>query len=120
MNVRRRDVMGTISQPVNTMSYEAKALVLDVVRTERQAFYDLIDVPANWEVQTRCAEWQVRDVVGHMIDVTEGYLERWDLARSGGAAPDPLGLAAMAVRLNEHAQAFRSQPRDAVIARLKS
>ncbi len=111
--------MSTISQPVNTMSYEAKPLVLDVVRTERQAFYDLIDDPANWEVQTRCTEWQVRDVVGHMIDVTEGYLERWDVARRGETA-GALGLPAMAELLNEHALAFRSLPRDEVIARLKS
>src|SRR5258708_273416 len=79
INDRRRDEMSTISKPVNTMSYEAKPLVLDVVRTERQAFYDLIDDPANWELQTRCSEWQVRDVAGHMIDVTEGYLARWDV-----------------------------------------
>jgi uncharacterized protein (TIGR03083 family) len=112
--------MGTISAPVNTMSYEAKPLVLDVVRSERQAFYDLIDDPANWQRQTRCAEWQVRDVAGHMIDVTEGYLARWDMARKGETAPDALGLAAMAVLLNEHAQAFRALPREEVIARLKS
>jgi uncharacterized protein (TIGR03083 family) len=111
--------MATISQPVNPMSYEGKPLVLDVVKSERQAFYDLIDDPANWEVQTRCAEWQVRDVVGHMIDVTEGYLARWDMALSGETAPEPLGLPAMANLLNEHAQAFRAYPRDEVIARLK-
>jgi len=112
--------MSTVSQPVNTMSYEAKPLVLDVVRSERQAFYDLIDDPANWEVQTRCSEWQVRDVVGHMIDVTEGYLGRWDVAVKGETAPDALGLAAMAELLNEHAQAFRSLSREEAIGRLKS
>jgi uncharacterized protein (TIGR03083 family) len=112
--------MGTISQPVNTMSFEAKPLVLDVARTERQAFYDLIDDPANWEVQTRCTEWQFRDMVGHMIDVTEGYLSRWEMARKGETPPDPLGLPAMAELLNEHAQAFRSLSREEAIARLKS
>jgi uncharacterized protein (TIGR03083 family) len=112
--------MSTLSKPVNTMSYEAKPLILDVVRTERQAFYDLAGDPANWEVQTRCSEWQVRDVVGHMIDVTEGYLDAWDIARSGRAAQEALGLPAMAARLNEHALAFRAFSRDEVIARLKS
>ena len=112
--------MGTISPPVNTMSYAAKPLLLDVVKAERQAFYDLIDDPANWEAQTRCSEWQVRDVVGHMIDVTEGYLARWDVALKSETAPDALGLAAMAVLLNEHAQAFRAYPREEVIGRLKA
>src|SRR5258708_14551909 len=105
INDRRRDEMSTISKPVNTMSYEAKPLVLDVVKTERQAFYDLIDDPANWELQTRCTEWQVRDVVGHMIDVTEGYLSRWDMAVKNEAGPDPRRLPARAERTNAHAQA---------------
>lgn len=39
---------------VNTMSFEGKDVVLDVIRTERQAFYDLIEDPANWDVQSRC------------------------------------------------------------------
>jgi uncharacterized protein (TIGR03083 family) len=93
--------------------------VLDVVRTERATFYDIIDDPDNWYVQTRCAAWEVRDIAGHMIDVTEGYLSRWDMARNNEPA-DALGLLVMGETLNDHAQAFRSLPREEVIARLKS
>ncbi len=75
--------MSATVAPVNTMSYEAKPLMLDVIRTERSRFYDIIDDPKNWEVQTRCEAWEVRDIVGHMIDVTEGYLDRWQMAREG-------------------------------------
>ena len=105
--------------PVNPMDYSSKDTVLDVVRTERANFYNIIDDPDNWYVQTRCSEWEVRDIVGHMIDVTEGYLTAWDMARKGetGIA---LGLEVMSDRLNEHAQAFRSLPREEAIARLKS
>lgn len=104
---------------VNPMDYSGKETVLDVVRTERARFYEIIDNPANWYVQTRCSEWEVRDIVGHMIDVTEGYLERWDMARKGEAA-DALGLAVMSDKLNENAQAFRSLSREEAIARLKA
>ena len=55
-----------MTAPVNPMSYEGKPVVLDVVRKERQAFADLINDPKNWNVQTRCTEWEVRDIVGHM------------------------------------------------------
>jgi len=65
----------------NSMDYSAKDTVLDVVRTERANFFNIVDDPKNWYVQTRCTEWEVRDIVGHMIDVTEGYLSRWDMAR---------------------------------------
>jgi uncharacterized protein (TIGR03083 family) len=107
------------AEPVNPMSYAGKPVVLDVVRKERQAFYDLIDDPANWYVQTRCTEWQVRDIVGHMIDVTEGYLTRWDMARKGEPA-EAVGLLVMAEKLNEKAKSFRSLPREEAIARLKT
>jgi hypothetical protein len=57
-------------------------------------------------------------MVGHMIDVTEGYLSRWELARAGSEAPAPLGLAVMGETLNEHALALRVLSRDEAIARL--
>ena len=57
-------------------------------------------------------------MVGHMIDVTEGYLTAWDMTRKGESS-DALGLVVMSDRLNQHAQAFRSLPRAEAIARLK-
>src|SRR6266480_4553395 len=104
---------------INAMDYSAKDTVLDVVRTERANFFEIVDDPKNWYVQTRCTEWEVRDIVGHMIDVTEGYLSRWDLARKGEAA-EALGLPVMGEQLNKNAQAFRSLAREEAIARLKA
>jgi uncharacterized protein (TIGR03083 family) len=104
---------------VNPMDYSGKDTVLDVVRTERANFYNIVDDPDNWYVQTRCSEWEVRDLVGHMIDVTEGYLSRWDMANKGEAA-DSLGWQVMSEKLNENAQAFRSLPREEAISRLKA
>lgn len=104
---------------VNTMDYSAKPLMLDVIRTERARFYDMIDDPKNWEVQTRCEEWQMRDIAGHMIDVTEGYLDRWKIAREGRTI-NTKGLLVMARSLDEDAKTFRRLPREQAVARLKS
>jgi uncharacterized protein (TIGR03083 family) len=104
---------------INPMAYSSKDVVLDVVRTERDRFYQVIDNPANWLVPTRCEGWQVRDMVGHMIDVTEGYLTRWDMARKG-ELPAGVGLVVMADDLNKGALALRSLSRDEAIARLKA
>jgi uncharacterized protein (TIGR03083 family) len=104
---------------INSMDYSAKDLILDVVRTERAKFFDIVDEPKNWEVDTRCEGWQVRDMVGHMIDVTEGYLERWDMAGKGEPA-GALGLLVMADELNKNALAFRKLPREEAVARLKA
>jgi uncharacterized protein (TIGR03083 family) len=105
---------------INPMAYSSKEEVLDVVRTERNRFYEVIDDPKNWNVETRCEGWQVRDMVGHMIDVTEGYLARWDIAREKGEAPPALGWVVMADKLNEGALAFRSLSREEAISRLKT
>ncbi len=105
--------------PVNSMDYSGKDTVLDVIRQESDDFFSLVDDPENWNVQTRCTEWEVRDLVGHMIDVTEGYLTRWDKARNNEPI-DTAGLLVMARDLNNHAQAFRSLPRQEAITRLKT
>lgn len=104
---------------VNSMDYSGKQAVLDVIRRESTDFFSLVDDPKNWTVQTRCTEWQVRDLVGHMIDVTEGYLTRWDKAKSQLSA-ESVGLLVMAHDLNEKAQSFRNLPREEAIQRLKN
>jgi uncharacterized protein (TIGR03083 family) len=105
--------------PVNSMDYSGKDTVLDVIRKESSDFFSLVDDPANWNVQTRCTEWQVRDLVGHMLDVTEGYLSRWEKARKNEPV-DSVGVLVMARDLNDHAQSFRSLPRAEAIQRLKN
>jgi uncharacterized protein (TIGR03083 family) len=104
---------------VNTLTYAGKPVVLDVIRTERQAFFDLINDPNNWVVQSRCTEWQTRDIVGHMIDTTEGYLKRWEMARTG-EHPEILNLLVMADEANKGALGFRSLPRKDAIDRLRA
>ena len=85
--------------PVNSMDFSGKDTVLDVVRTDTADFSIIMDDPQNWNVQTRCTEWEVRDVVGHMVDMTEGYLSRWDSARKGEPR-DIAGLLVMGESLN--------------------
>jgi uncharacterized protein (TIGR03083 family) len=105
--------------PVNPMAPEGKETVLDVLKRDQKKFFDLIENPQNWNLQTRCTEWEVRDLVGHMIDVTEGYLSRWEAAKKG-ESPDALGLAVMGEKLNDHAQDFRRLSREEALSRLKA
>ena len=110
--------MKTAVAPVNPMAAGGKDTVLEVMRRDRKKFFDLVEDPKNWNVQTRCTEWEVRDLVGHMIDVTEGYLGRWEIAKKGDKA-DAAGLAVMGEKLNDHALEFRKLTREQAIERLK-
>ncbi|MEO9049421.1 MAG: maleylpyruvate isomerase N-terminal domain-containing protein [Candidatus Dormiibacterota bacterium] len=104
--------------PVNPMSAEGKETVMNVMRRDRSNFIRVVSDPKNWNVQTRCTEWETRDLVGHMIDVLEGYFENFDAARSG-AETNALGLTVMAETLNDHAKDFRKLSREDAIARFK-
>ncbi len=105
------------SEVVNTLSFAGKPVLLDVIRTEHKKLMDLLSNPKIWNVQTRCTEWQTRDIVGHLIDTTEGYLKRWEMARTG-QHPEILSLPVMAEEVNIGAQKIRSLSREEAIARL--
>jgi uncharacterized protein (TIGR03083 family) len=101
------------------MEHSGKEFLLNLDRAERAEFYRLLD-EAPWEGKTESGHWQVRDLCGHMIDVTEGYLDRFDAARTGRQVPEPLGLKIMAQKLDEGALGFRSLSKQEAITRLKT
>src|ERR1041384_3740490 len=100
-------------------SYEAKDNLLRVVRREADRFFDLAGAPGAWEAPTASEKWQVRDIVGHLIDVTESYFVGFDAARGGAQAPDALGVRVMQDRLDEGAKAHRSLGQSEAIDRLR-
>src|SRR5438105_9825244 len=111
--------MSAVMAPVNPMAAEGKQTVMEVLRRDQKKFFDLVENPKNWNVQTRCTEWEVRDLVGHMIDVTEGYLSRWETAKKG-ESPGALGLQVMGETLNDHALEFRKLSREEALSRFKA
>jgi len=107
---------------INPADHADKDRVLSVVRGARASFYDLVENADDkgWTTPTACTEWEVRDVVGHMVDVTESYLERWALARAGKPFPEALGVKiVMPERADKQAKGFRLVPQKELITRLK-
>src|ERR1700674_924954 len=112
--------MATMIAPVNPMAAEGKSVVMDVMRRDRAKFTRLVEDPKNWNVMTRCTGWEVRDLVGHMIDGMEGCFTTWDPARKGGSPTTPLGMPAMGETLNAHALDFRKLSRQEALDRFKN
>lgn len=102
----------------NFMDPAAKDRLLGVLQGEIDETFALVADPDRWEVPTACERWQVRDVIGHLVDTTEGYLPNFDIARRGGAGPEAHGLAAMAELVDAGARALRKVPRDELLDRL--
>lgn len=67
-------------------TYEGKATILRVVREEAARLISLAGRPGAWEAPTACERWAVRDVVGHLVDTTEGYFGAFEAARAGAEA----------------------------------
>jgi uncharacterized protein (TIGR03083 family) len=104
----------------NAMNFDAKENLLRVVRNQAEGMFALASAPEAWEAPTACPEWQVRDIIGHIIDVTESYFVGFDAARSGTTVPDALGVRVMQDRLDEGAKGLRSLSQQEALDRLRA
>src|SRR5438045_2884058 len=102
----------------NFFDYASKDNLLRTVREQSDQMMALASSPSAWEAPTASGHWQVRDVVGHLVDTTEGYFVGFDTARSGGTAPDPLGVKGMNEHVDRGALALRSVSQDELLTRL--
>jgi uncharacterized protein (TIGR03083 family) len=104
----------------NAMTYEGKDTVLRVVRDQAEGFFKLAEVPETWTARTACPEWDVRDIVGHIVDTTETYFEGFDSARSQSEVEAAYGLPGMAKRAGEQGRSFRDLPQKEMVDRLRT
>src|SRR5688500_3741154 len=104
----------------NAMTYEAKDNLLRIVRGQAEGMFALAEAPGAWEAPTACPQWQVRDIIGHLIDVTESYFVGFDAARGGSAAPDAVGLRVMQDRLDDGAKTHRELSQGEAMQRVRA
>ncbi len=104
----------------NAMTYEGKDTVLRVVRKEAEQFFALADSDEAWQAPTGAGHWQVRDIVGHLVDTTEAYFPAFDAARNSTEVEPAYGLPGMAARVDLQAQALRTVPRPELMERLRT
>jgi uncharacterized protein (TIGR03083 family) len=97
----------------------SKGRLLGVLQLEIDEMFDLAADPTRWHSPTACTGWELRDMIGHLVAETEGYLSAFDSARRGVAAEDPVGVAGMAKASDEAARALRHVPRDDLLERAR-
>jgi uncharacterized protein (TIGR03083 family) len=105
----------------NFMDPGSRGNIDRVWRRESDEMLALAGDPAVWEAATGAGHWQVRDVIGHLVDTTEAYFTSFDAARGKGTAPEPLGLRDMATYVDEGARALsRTVPQADLLGRLRA
>ena len=103
----------------NAMTPEGKDTILRVVGNEAEQFFALVDDDEAWQAPTGAGHWQVRDIVGHLVDTTEAYFVAFDAARSHSQVDPAYGLPGMAERVDRQAQSFRNEVRAVMVERLR-
>jgi uncharacterized protein (TIGR03083 family) len=104
----------------NAMTYAGKDTILRVVRNEAERMFALADRPETWDRPTACDKWSTADIVGHIVDTTEGYFRAFDAARGTGEVPPAAGLPSMSELANQGATAFRGVPQAEMMERLRT
>lgn len=104
----------------NFMHSDSKDNLLRVVREEAAALIELASEPAVWEAPTAAGHWQVRDIVGHLVDTTEGYFQSFDAARGTGKTPEALGVRGMDQHVDAAALVFRGTSQGDLLDRLRT
>ncbi len=104
----------------NAMTYDGKPTILRVVREEANQMFALADQPDAWDAPTACESWKVKDVIGHLVDTTEGYFKSFEIARGGADAPAAFGLVVMHERAGNSAQEFGSLSQADMMARVRT
>jgi uncharacterized protein (TIGR03083 family) len=105
--------------PWDFFDFASKDNLLRTVAEQSDDMLALASDPAAWEAPTAAGHWQVRDVIGHLVDTTEGYFTSFDAAATKATVPDPLGVRGMNVHVDNGAQAFRGTSQVDLLARLR-
>jgi uncharacterized protein (TIGR03083 family) len=100
-------------------SYEGKETILRVVRNEAERLFELAERPGAWETPTACENWKVKDIIGHLIDTTEGYFAAFETARNSADAPAAFGLAGMHERAGEMGISLGVLPQQEAMSRIR-
>jgi uncharacterized protein (TIGR03083 family) len=101
-------------------SYAGKDTILTVLRGEADRLFALAEPASEWDAPTACTGWTTRDIIGHLVDTTEGYFAAFDAASGRAGSGDAYGLPGMKAKVDENAIAFRDVPQREMVDRLRS
>ena len=104
----------------NAMTYDGKDTVLRVVRDQAEGFFTLAEVPETWKAKTACPEWEVRDIVGHIVDTTETYFDGFDAARGQARSILRTGWLVWQSVPKKQGKSFRDSPQKEMVDRLRT
>lgn len=104
----------------NFMDAASRKNIDRVWRHEATETLKLVSDPSIWEAPTAAGQWQVRDVVAHLVHNTEGYLRAFAAGRDQEETKEPIDLHDMASMMNTGAMTLRGIERTELLDRLRA
>lgn len=98
---------------------EGKDTILRVVREQANRMFALAEPTEAWKAPTACTGWSTADIIGHIVDTTEGYFEAFAAARRGEVR-EAYGLPGMGARVHAQAIAFRDVSQHDMMERIQA
>jgi uncharacterized protein (TIGR03083 family) len=105
---------------VDISQYAGKETLLRLIRQEYQSSLEMLTSCSDeeWNAQTPCDMWQVRDLAGHLLDASFSYLGYFKQGEHGWPTEEPRGMLAYGDALGKSALAFRDVYRWELLGRL--
>jgi uncharacterized protein (TIGR03083 family) len=105
---------------VDITQFAGKDALLRMLRQEYKACFDMLVAASEqeWEAQTPCEMWEVRDMAGHLLDAAFSYLGYFKQAEHDFPTEDPRGMRRYAETLGQDALEYRKVYRWEVLGRL--
>lgn len=104
----------------NFMDPASRTNLVPAWEREAEGMLAVVEDPEVWDAPTAAGHWKVRDVVGHVVDTTEGYFRAFDAARGEAEPFEPLGVRDMSRYVDEGARKLSAAPQPELVARLRS
>lgn len=111
--------MASSDPTLNFQDLASRDRVTGALRVEADHLFTLASDPGHWNDPTACTGWELRDLVGHLVDATDVFVSGFERARSGLESPSPAAASGMAQATDEAARSFRSVDRAELLARLE-
>jgi len=111
--------MASSDSTLNFQDLASRDRMTRAFRDEADHLFMLASEPGRWNDPTACTGWELRDLVGHLVDASDVFRSGFERARSGLESPSPAAASGMAQATDEAARSFRSVSRTELLARLE-
>lgn len=107
---------------VDVTQFAGKDTMIRLLRQEYRACFDMLVAASEqeWHTPTPCTLWEVRDIAGHLLDVTYCYLGYVKQSEHGWPTEEPRGMRPYADALGRSAREYRTVYRWEVLGRLEA